>query len=907
MTKYHIFVINLKRCVEKRKKMENRLSGLNFTIVDACDGKNLSNSELEKINAGILKEWKDPHSGRNITWGEVGCAVSHHKIYEHCVKNNIENAVIFEDDAEVPSNLNDKLENTFDSLKKLIWDFCYIARKPMEPKKDMEIIPNMIRPAYSYWLCGYIINLEGMKKIIQSNFIKKIIPMDEIIPLLGNISPLTEYKNYFDNKNPLNIYSVKDLYIKPENNAFLYSDTENTKEVENYSDDLLVLATGTDMTDGLKRFINSCKVYGLQYKIMGLGDNWEGGNMSRFPGGGQKVNLLIKTIENMEDDKIILVTDSYDVIMSANSKEILDKYKKFSKKLVFATESDCWPDEDKADNFPKILNKKNIYLNSGGFIGDVKTIKEFIKNIPNDADDQRWYQNMFLSESGKKYMELDYNCEIFQCLNDAEDELQIHFSKSRVYNKVNDTYPCQIHGNGPITRKTFLNRFESYLMKNWTDIWGYNKKNLMDIDNLKKMKELTIYIQIVDTTNKPHLITQLKDIIKDNITELKKYVSNIIVTKQIDNVTRNFGIEEAYKLRKDYYWLIDTTYVITNKNTLLNLILHDKGIISPLIKKNNHLWSNFWGQIDIYGWYKNSIDYKDIVERIKTGCWNVPHIAGNILIKGDYLNKVIGFYTNNSNNHNFNIDMMFAYNCRANNIFMYLDNTEKYGYIDEGIKDVIPEIALHKELYLFESGKELWAKKYLHPDFLNAIDNWENLPVEESCKWAFEFPFVNDVFCDQLVDEVNNINEWSPGGKDEIADKRLNNIENVPTVDIHMKQIGFRKQWESIINTYIAPLVSHLYSPFKTTGLNIAFVVKYEMGNQEHLNPHHDSSAYSINITLNTPNVDFTGGGTRFINQDVSIQGKKGWATIHPGRLTHYHEGLPITKGKRLIFVSFVN
>ena len=90
MTKYHIFVINLKRCVEKRKKMENRLNGLNFTIMDACDGKNLSISELEKMNVGVLKEWKDPHSGRNITWGEVGCALSHYKIYEHCVKNNIE-------------------------------------------------------------------------------------------------------------------------------------------------------------------------------------------------------------------------------------------------------------------------------------------------------------------------------------------------------------------------------------------------------------------------------------------------------------------------------------------------------------------------------------------------------------------------------------------------------------------------------------------------------------------------------------------------------------------------------------------------------------------------------------------------------------------------------------------------
>ena len=122
-----------------------------------------------------------------------------------------------------------------------------------------------------------------------------------------------------------------------------------------------------------------------------------------------------------------------------------------------------------------------------------------------------------------------------------------------------------------------------------------------------------------------------------------------------------------------------------------------------------------------------------------------------------------------------------------------------------------------------------------------------------------------------------------------------------------MKQIGFRKQWNSIIKTYIAPLITHLYSPYQTKGINIAFVVKYEMGNQEYLRPHHDSSTYSIVITLNRPNIDFKGGGTRFIKQDVFTQGKKGHCTVHPGRLTHYHEGLPITEGKRYIMVSFIN
>ena len=45
------------------------------------------------------------------------------------------------------------------------------------------------------------------------------------------------------------------------------------------------------------------------------------------------------------------------------------------------------------------------------------------------------------------------------------------------------------------------------------------------------------------------------------------------------------------------------------------------------------------------------------------------------------------------------------------------------------------------------------------------------------------------------------------------------------------------------------------------------------------------------------------GGGCRFIRQNCSvIDTKLGWALMHPGRLTHYHEGLPTTRG--LIFNS---
>lgn len=54
--------------------------------------------------------------------------------------------------------------------------------------------------------------------------------------------------------------------------------------------------------------------------------------------------------------------------------------------------------------------------------------------------------------------------------------------------------------------------------------------------------------------------------------------------------------------------------------------------------------------------------------------------------------------------------------------------------------------------------------------------------------------------------------------------------------------------------------------------------------------------------------VDYEGGGCRFIRYNCSVRDtKQGWLLMHPGRLTHYHEGLVVTNGTRYIMISFVD
>ena len=94
-----IFIISLKNS-PRREVISKRLSGLGlkFEFFDGVYGKDLSQDELDKVDLqySLRYGFKKP-----MTLGEIGCSMSHIKLYEHMVKNNIQKAIILEDDAVV--------------------------------------------------------------------------------------------------------------------------------------------------------------------------------------------------------------------------------------------------------------------------------------------------------------------------------------------------------------------------------------------------------------------------------------------------------------------------------------------------------------------------------------------------------------------------------------------------------------------------------------------------------------------------------------------------------------------------------------------------------------------------------------------------------------------------------------
>ncbi|XP_071001105.1 procollagen-lysine,2-oxoglutarate 5-dioxygenase 2-like [Oncorhynchus clarkii lewisi] len=154
---------------------------------------------------------------------------------------------------------------------------------------------------------------------------------------------------------------------------------------------------------------------------------------------------------------------------------------------------------------------------------------------------------------------------------------------------------------------------------------------------------------------------------------------------------------------------------------------------------------------------------------------------------------------------------------------------------------------------------------------------------------------------------MEHYGSWSGGNHE---DKRITGgYETVPTDDIHMKQIGYDKEWLHFIREFISPVTLKVFSGYYTKGYAVMnFVVKYTPGRQAYLRPHHDSSTFTINVALNSKGTDFQGGGCRFHRYNCSLDSpRKGWSFMHPGRLTHLHEGLPTTNGTRYIAVSFID
>ncbi|KAF7243946.1 Procollagen galactosyltransferase 1 [Varanus komodoensis] len=216
-----VFMINLKRRVDRRERMLQTLyeQEIDCKVIEAVDGKAMNSSQVEAMGIKMLPGYKDPYHGRPLTKGELGCFLSHYKVWQEIVERGLEKSVVFEDDLRFEIFFKRRIMNLMYDLEEegLDWDLIYIGRKRMQVEHSEKAVPhvrNLVEADYSYWTLAYIISLQGAQKLLGAEPLSKMLPVDEFLPVMFNKHPVSEYMEHFENRNLL-AFSVEPLLVYP--------------------------------------------------------------------------------------------------------------------------------------------------------------------------------------------------------------------------------------------------------------------------------------------------------------------------------------------------------------------------------------------------------------------------------------------------------------------------------------------------------------------------------------------------------------------------------------------------------------------------------------------------------------------------------------------------------------------
>lgn len=714
---------------------------------------------------------------------------------------------------------------------------------------------------------------------------------------------------------------------------------------------LLVVTVATEgKNDALRRFVRSAKIYGLNTRVLGLVDDTRPAGVI---GGGYKVRKLKEFLEPYKKDAklLVLYVDGYNSILNGNASEILRRInmRTDDARVIFEAESTCLPESVPVERYPHVHGPYRC-INGNAFIGYAPSLYKLTTALPikDTDDDQAYYVKLFIDVQYRidMKMKIDYECQTFQQLRGADGEYKIEPSPyvagdAVVVNDLFKSHPVVIHLSGP--QKETLNSFGNYIARTFTNNTCVTCKeddviikNLISKDNKRPEKKFpNVMIGIFLNGATPFIDNFFNNIFGLNYPKeridirvnsvqyhdlhVKNFLAQARVLKYKSvrmlydeyEVAGAAGADvrarmmaECKTLKCDFYLTMDGAARLTNPDALVLLVAQNRSILAPKLTRSNEVFSNFWGAFTDNGYYKRSHDYLDIVYGNKRGLWNVPYIMTSYMIRGDYIHGKNARPEINWSGHD-DFEIAFCSNLRKISYFMFVINDVDYGHLVNF--DGYDTNHVAPDLFNIEQNSAEWEQKYLHPDYKkNVIAS--SSEIQMPCTDVYRFPLVSDQYCTDMIHVVEKFGKWSNGANE---DARLSGgYENVPTRDIHMNQVGYEKQWLFFLKEYVQPVQRKVYIGYhhNPPRSNMNFIVRYKPDEQPFLEPHHDASTYTINIALNQRLVDFEGGGCRFMRYNCSVTDtKKGWTIMHPGRLTHQHEGLYTTKGTRYIQIAFID
>ncbi|MBC8397397.1 MAG: glycosyltransferase family 25 protein [Flavobacteriales bacterium] len=226
----HILVININSpydSIVSRLSSIPNIPSTNFNVLASINGWELEKGASCQYHYKVADWWKDDSSdyrfyNRNMTAGEIGCALSHYDAVKTAYNGGHANVLILEEDF-VPLNYP-----TTDKFKELPsdWSMLYLGRhQNWSDDKEKNLGNHLTRVGYSYNNHAYILSRKGMKEVLDSGWLNNLIATDEFYPALHGTTDREDAAKIFHNKK-FKAYSFREQYFNQTSNPKTNSLTE---------------------------------------------------------------------------------------------------------------------------------------------------------------------------------------------------------------------------------------------------------------------------------------------------------------------------------------------------------------------------------------------------------------------------------------------------------------------------------------------------------------------------------------------------------------------------------------------------------------------------------------------------------------------------------------------------------
>ena len=230
-----IFMVNLERRPDRYERMKYNFDqlGIDYKWVPAMDGRTITEEFLAETGIKMLPEFSEPYHGRALTYGEIGCFLSHYRLWQQIVEEELDLVLIFEDDIKFEPYFISKLEYLKSELFDLegSWDLVFLGRKILHNSEEpwLEGSEQLVKVDYTYWTLSYLLTLRGAKLLLAGEPLGKMVPVDEYLPIMYGRHPNSTWAQHFPSEK-LRALSVHPLLVFPTHytgEQGYFSDTED--------------------------------------------------------------------------------------------------------------------------------------------------------------------------------------------------------------------------------------------------------------------------------------------------------------------------------------------------------------------------------------------------------------------------------------------------------------------------------------------------------------------------------------------------------------------------------------------------------------------------------------------------------------------------------------------------------